>query len=130
MLPKHIRKESLTINRKRFGQILVTKTGEKIAVIDRSIRDIWRGKDAPFAAQSVETGAAGWPVETRLMSAMDGRGIERLIVRVREDKALYETTLTALRAHARIRSERRRHGSIQKVLGFEHFTHTPGVVKV
>lgn len=94
------------------------------------MKDVWRGKDAPYISQSMQTGDAGWSVDVMTLRRMRLTEVERLIIQVREDKALYETTLTAFREHAHPRNRRKKNGTSQLTLAFEHFEHTPGQVKL
>jgi hypothetical protein len=113
-----------------LGTLLTLEGGEKAVVVKRSMRDVWRGKDAPFVSQSMQTGDAGWSVDVTTLRKMHSMGIERLIIEVREDKALYETTFALFKEHSHARNQRIKNGAAQRTLGFEHFEHSPGVVKV
>jgi len=129
-LPTSLRKESLLKGRRKVGTILTLESGKKALVIARSMRDIWRDKDAPYISQSMQTGEAGWSVETSTISEMKRRKIDILIIYVRQDKSFYATTLSRMTEHGVKKSNRMKNGYTQRTLGLDHFRKTHGLVKV
>lgn len=129
-LPKEWKKESLKSGRRKIGTVLTLPDGRKALAIERSMRDVWRGKDAPYVSQSMQTGDAGWSVERSTLSLMKMKGIGILLIHVRQDKSFYATTLQRYIDHSKVRSQRTKNGSVQRTLTFDFFRKISGMAKV
>lgn len=109
------------IGRKKVGEILTHKNGEQIVLLNRSTKDVERGKGNVYISHGIADGIAAWPVETLVLSTMRLRGIRFVGIRVRETKDIYITTLRRFVDHSVVMSYRKRNGSMQRSLPFQHW---------
>ncbi|MDX5412856.1 MAG: hypothetical protein LPK02_07390 [Rhodobacterales bacterium] len=124
-------REPMKIGRKTVGEVLTYRNGVKMLMVKRTVKDIVRGgKDNKMISHAMEEDLAGWPVETLLLSRMKNRGIHLLAVEVRDDKSVYVSRLSSWLDHSAIYFKRRRNGSVQRWLSFNHFVKKPGKIKL
>ena len=122
--------EDMKIGRKVVGQVLTHKNGQQILLINRTTNDIIRGQSNKMISHGMETGEAGWPVETILLSRMKMRGINLIAIKIKANKAVYVSRLSSWIRHSTTYTRRKRNGSYQKVLPFEHFVLKAGIMKL
>lgn len=130
MLDAIQKKEVMKIGRKNAAEILTHKNGHKILMVNRTIKDIVRGRGNVFISHAMENDEACWPVESILLSRARNRGVTFIAIRVRDDKSVYMSPLTAWINESRTFGGRRRNGSAQRILPFSFFAKKAGVVKV
>lgn len=124
-------RDPMKIGRKKVGEILTFRNGVKMLVVNRTVKDIVRGgKDNKMISHAMEENLAGWPVETLLLSRMKNRGIHLLGVEVKDDKSFYVSRLSSWLDHSAVYLVRRRNGSVQRWLTFNHFIKKPGKIKL
>lgn len=63
------KKEPMKIGRKTVGEVLTHKNGMKILLVNRTVKDIVRGKNK-MISHAMEEDEACWPVESLLLSRM------------------------------------------------------------
>lgn len=126
MKPK---KESFKVGRKKFGEIYRWEDGRSCFVIQRSRKDIYRGKNS-FVSHAMEDGEAMWSVETMILSKVREHRIDFVAIKVREDGAVYLTPLERYIREGRIVTHRRRNGSAQRSLPLQRFWKKDGRIKL
>lgn len=124
------KREVMKIGRKKVAEILTHKNGHKILLVNRSMKDVIRGRDNKLISHAMEEDDACWPVETLLLSRMKNRGIDLLAVKVREDKALYLSRLKDWIEASSVYTRRKRNGSFQRILPFSRFAVRRGEIKL
>lgn len=123
--------EPMKIGRKKVGEVLTLTNGQKMLVVNRTTKDIVKGgKDNKMISHAMGEDLAGWPVETLLLSRMKMRGINLLGVKVKEDKSFYVSRLKSWLDHSNVYLVRRRNGSVQRWLTFNHFVKKQGKMKL
>ena len=124
------KKEQIKVGRKVVAEVLTHKNGKTILVVNRTMKDIVRSRDAKMITHGMEDGSAAWPVETLLLSRMKRRGIDLLAVRVKANKAMYLSRFSSWLEHSEVYIKRKRNGSMQRTLTFDHFAERPGIIKL
>lgn len=128
-MKKKLVKYDFKIGRKRFGEIVIHEDGRKSFVLMRSLKDIHRGEHG-YIRHAMDEGVAAWSVETLLLSKMQAREIDFLVIQVREDKSRYITPLSRFIEESEVMTRRMRNRSMQRSLPLTRFVKKPGVVKV
>lgn len=124
------RKEEMKIGRKVVAEILTHKNGNKILVVNRTIKDIVRGNGNKMISHAMEEDEACWPVETIILSRMKKRGINLLAIKIKSNKAMYLSRLSSWIGHSSTYTRRKRNGSFQRILPFSYFAVKQGVIKL
>lgn len=124
------KREAMKIGRRKVAEILTHKNGQKILLVNRSMKDVIRGRGNKFISHAMEEDDACWPVETLLLSRMKNRGIYLLAVKVREDKSIYMSRLKDWIDTSSVYTRRKRNGSFQRILPFSRFSVRRGQIKL
>lgn len=123
------KKEPMKIGRKTVGEVLTHKNGMKILLVNRTVKDIVRGKNK-MISHAMEEDEACWPVESLLLSRMRKRGIDLLAVQIKASKTVYMSRLSSWIDHSATYTRRKRNGSFQRILPFSYFVVKPGIMKL
>ena len=123
------KKEPMKIGRKTVGEVLTHKNGIKILLVNRTVKDIVRGKNK-MISHAMEEDEACWPVESLLLSRMKRRGIDLLAIQIKANKAVYMSRLSSWIDHSATYTRRKRNGSFQRILPFSYFVVKPGTMKL
>lgn len=124
------KKEPMKIGRKTVGEVLTHKSGIKILMVNRTVKDIVRGRDNKMISHAMENDEACWPVESLLLSRMKRRGIDLLAIQIKANKAIYMSRLSSWIDHSATYTRRKRNGSFQRILPLSHFLVKPGLIKL
>lgn len=124
------RREAMKIGRRKAAEILTHKNGHKILLINRTMKDVVRGRDNKMITHAMEGDEACWPVESLLLSRMKHQGIHLLAIQIKTTKALYISRLSSWIDESTVFNGRRRNGSVQRLLSFSHFIAKPGTLKI
>jgi len=123
------KREAMKIGRRKVGEAITYRNGVSLLVLQRSMKDVVRGKGNSLISHAMEEEQACWPVETLLLSRMKMRHIHLLAIKVRENKAIYISRLSSWIDDSAIYN-RKRNGSFQRILPFGYFTIRPGIMKL
>ncbi len=123
------KREPMKIGRKTVGEVLTHKNGVKILMVNRTVKDIVRGRNK-MISHAMEEDEACWPVESLLLSRMKKRGIDLLAIQIKANKAVYMSRLSSWIEHSATYTRRKRNGSFQRILPFSYFAVKPGVTKL
>jgi len=122
--------EAIKIGRKKAADLLTHKNGFQILVVNRTMKDIVRGRGNKLISHGMEADEACWPMETLLLSRMRLRKVPLIAIKVKSNQALYVSRLSSWMNDSAIYNRRKRNGSVQRILSMSHFSERPGIIKL
>lgn len=85
----------MKIGRRKVAELLTHKSGHKILLVNRTMKDVVKGRGNKMISHAMEEDEACWPVESLLLSRMKHRGIPLLAVQVKSNKSVYMSRLAS-----------------------------------
>lgn len=120
----------MKIGRRKVAELLTHKSGHKILLVNRTMKDVVKGRGNKMISHAMEEDEACWPVESLLLSRMKHRGIPLLAVQVKSNKSVYMSRLASWISDSKVHTGRKRNGSVQRILPFSFFLKREGDVKL
>tara|TARA_R110000851_G_scaffold59347_7_gene137368 strand:- start:3346 stop:3741 length:396 start_codon:yes stop_codon:yes gene_type:complete len=123
------KREAMKIGKRTVAEILTHKNGIQMLMVNRTLKDIIRGRNK-LISHAMEEDQACWPVETILLSRMKRMEIGLLVVNIKASNTTYISRLSDWIDESSVYTRRKRNGSFQRILPMSFFQMKAGKIKI